>query len=235
MRWGRANYHLQIRGGIMTTWLHFIGNQYYSSDSFNKELHRLGFNRKVPLSVLRQMEINDIILFVQHRQTKKQLGSARLIAAGRITGVSTDCPIDEMLEQGLIEADFPGLPTVIERRCGRLVIAGSYELKTSLYEISNYIQNKQQEMDRKFNTFVKGVPIALSTIGLDEGIIFTTIPFRQGFRPVDLQAIQQALLFVKAQRNKPPYKLFGGFYADVKFHSEAQTGELEQIFSYERA
>lgn len=220
----------------MSTWLHFIGNQYYSPASFTKELHRLGFNRKVSLNVLRQMEINDIVLFVQHRPTKKQLGSAKLIAAGRITGISTDCPIDEMLEQSLIEkSDIPQTTFTIKRGCGVLVIAGSYELKTSLRIISDYIQSKQQEMERKFNTFVKGVSIHLSTIGLEEGIIFTAIPFRQGFRPVDLQGIQQALFFVKTQRNKPPYKLFGGFYADVKSHSEIQSGGLEQILSYKRA
>jgi len=78
------------------SWLHWIGNKYYSIKQFIEEARQIGVSRRVPAKMLKKMKWGDVIFLASKEKNLKNPLVFGYFALERIQGVKVD--IDELPE-----------------------------------------------------------------------------------------------------------------------------------------
>jgi hypothetical protein len=117
-----------------STWLHYVGGHYGTTEAFVAEARQAGVTRRIPAQVARGMQYGDRVVFLRWGgpgrvwafaemviETVTLMGNlavkvgARLAAAGR--------------------AEYHAGEQIIKRSCGWYVVAGTWIVKASLSEV----------------------------------------------------------------------------------------------------
>lgn len=178
-------------------YLHWIGKQHYTQHRFIKEAKKYGVTRRVSLNIAKQMHWDDrVFCAMLDGKTGVLFGYFDI---DRISGLSpyASTLVCSSYENSLI--DEGGV--LILRGCGEYIERATHAVRCELPNIIDVL--KEATIDDKDigQPMIGGCYRTLSKIRLMD------IPFRQGFRTLDAQA-----LFHEATRNH--MRVYGQFYVD---------------------
>lgn len=181
----------------MTTWLHFIGQSYYSRASFEREAREFGITRRVSLQQMRRMAFGDrVVLAIRDG------ASALVFGSFTVTTISGLSPEGQSALDGAYTTERLAVePRFIERGCGSYWTAGTYTVRATMTQIVETLDAKVENPGRLMvgGTF-EPIPVAVRLKG---------VRHFQGFRAFDLEAFQAA---VQAANPRHP-TVRGHFYA----------------------
>ena len=106
----------------MKTWLHWIGNEYYSIESFISEAEEYGVSRRVPKHILKKMEWGDKVFLATRETGKKKPVIFGYFYIDRLQGIN----IDDLPEDIAVKVVNAGPVALVKRGCGYLVAGGIY-------------------------------------------------------------------------------------------------------------
>lgn len=119
----------------MKSWLHWIGNSYYSIDGFINEALSMGVSRRIPKHILKKMDWGDRVYCVSRLAQpalKQHPVCFGFFLIEKIHGIKTfDIP-EEMREQ--FELIWTGPVLSQQRGCGTVQAGGYYAVTTSSVE-----------------------------------------------------------------------------------------------------
>jgi hypothetical protein len=205
-------------------WLHFIGRQYYTRQSFVKEARQFGVSRRVSLNELKKMDWGDtVLLAIMEGKSGVLFGQFTI---ERLTGLSRDASL--VLEKwfGLEKVNDGGI--VVRRGCGEYVTGPEYRINASLAEIADILQTlKTQGVDI-------GRPMVGGSFRSHQPVRLADIPHRQGFRMFNYTAFITAVKQAKAPGKSKLPAVKGQFYMPQAPLGRARGGLVQEVANYHR-
>lgn len=178
----------------MTSWLHWMGNQYYTIESFVEEAREHGVSRRVPANVLKKMAWGEKVFLITREKNKVRPVIFGYFVIDRLQGIN----IDELPEDIKVKVVDAGPVALVKRGCGYLVEGGVYAYTDAgIEQLADYADDK--------DVFARGGLILLPEPYPE---LTHVVPFR-GFRPFDEEAFWGDL--EKAKGNGRP-KLDSFYY-----------------------
>ena len=107
-----------------TTWAHYIGRYYQSTDLFIREARRLGITRRVPMQIAASMQFGDRVILLRY-DNRRVFAFAEMV----ITGVVFDERISKSIGERLVaegRATFNPGGGACQRECGTYIVIGTY-------------------------------------------------------------------------------------------------------------
>jgi len=215
-------------------WLHWIGKQYYTTNSFIKEAEKYGVSRRVSLQQLKQMSWGDTIYCAMlDGKTGVIFGYFKV---KQITGLDPETA-ERVRDRYACELlDNGGY--AVSRSCGEYATGATYSISADIKEIANEIMNIEGEKEnlRPPPTPPRGGKSKLMVSGhftIKEPIRLLDIPFRQGFR-----AINGKSLIYQAENNNRKVK--GQFYLEAatklwyEHNRIPQSGDIQEVKTYNK-
>jgi hypothetical protein len=198
-------------------WIHFIGKSYYTINTFISEAKRIGISRAVAPTVLRKMNIGDIVLLTQKDGVSTKIFGYFMI--NNITGLSSTL-IKKLESNHIIESTSSLTPMSIKRGCGSYNIVATYTIDRpeKLMEVIQH--STDEEIGRvmiggefRYLYVTPNVGMTLNKLEKKNQIdyVLTKIPFRKGFRLFNFSEFRRAFNQVFQKSNH--VKLKGQFYA----------------------
>lgn len=121
----------------MKSWLHWIGNAYYSIDSFINEALSMGVSRRIPKHILKVMDWGDRAYCVSRLPTSKNPYCFGYFTIDTIHGIKTTNLPDEIKDK--IEVKWDGPIMTQQRGCGTVQAGGFYAYtSSSVEELAEY-------------------------------------------------------------------------------------------------
>lgn len=204
-------------------WLHWIGKQYYTMNSFTKEAEKYGVSRRVSPQQMKQMNWGDTVYCAMLDGKTGVIFSS--FTVDRITGLNaeTNKKITEKHPSKLV--DTGGY--AVNRGCGEYTTGPTYSIDADIEEIANEVIEIEAKSDNKSKPMVSGQFTKIEPIRLLD------IPFRQGFRAINGVAIRYE---VEQNGNK----VKGQFYLELsakewyKHNRTATSGEVQEVKQYHK-
>jgi len=138
--------------------LHFIGHDYYTQESFEREALHIGVQRAISYGTLKTLKFGDRILLANYQQDhnernkKKKIGIANVFGYFTLTGISHNLPL-ELAQQLFNKLDdvqqLNNEPETKVRACGSYVIGASMVINNSLDEV---IAKIEQTLTKQIHT-----------------------------------------------------------------------------------
>jgi len=216
------------------TWLHFIGGQYYTLDSFVKEAEAEGVTRRVSPQVAEKMSYGDRVLLAMKRgKTPVAFGWFNI---ERLTGLG-DAAMDAIWAEQYSDKewsveDLGGGGKAVTRGCGSYVTGPSLLIDRDLPEIMSALADMTA---KEIGSLMVGGEFH------DHPLVrLKDIPFRQGFRLFDYesfvaQALEEQMRLTDNDISHLP-ALYGQFYGDDLDTEASGTdgGEVQEIYGYQK-
>jgi hypothetical protein len=140
-----------------STWMHFIGSYYDSTDKFIREAEKYGISRRAPYQAVRGMQFGDRLVCLRYFN-KQQVAA---FAEATITGITLDHEIakevgERLKAEGKAEYNEPasGGGTIIARECGSFILCGSWSVTCSLVEVMDIAEEIAKQKDIKLSVMV---------------------------------------------------------------------------------
>lgn len=205
----------------MSDWLHWIGKQYYTTNSFIKEAEKYGASRRISLQQLKQISWGDTVYCAMlDGKTGVVFGYFKV---NKISGLDaeTSAKVREEHQCNLVDNG----KYVVNRGCGEYEAGPSYSIDTDIEEITREVEYIEYGEAQKSKPMVGGKFTEMEPIRLLD------IPFRQGFRAINGKSLRY-----EAEQNGNKVK--GQFYLEAatklwyKHNRIQQSGELQEIKEY---
>lgn len=139
-------------GFVRSTWMHFIGGYYSSTDKFIREAQGPGgIARRIPAQVARGMAFGDRVVLLRYNgKNNVQAFAEMVLDSVTFEGDFASKVGKKLVEQGRA-AYTPGCISV-SRECGSYIIAGVFEVASdvSLSEIVQMAQSSASEGESVF-------------------------------------------------------------------------------------
>ncbi len=217
------------------SYLHFIGNSYYTTESFISESRTYGVTRRISLRAMARMNWNDVVVCCQKTEDGAQVFMEFPVT--RLSGISPDAfeYISAIEGVKIIVMDEGG--EHIERECGDYITGTTVSINLSLQRMVSILKGLKAD----------GVDIGMLMVGCRPGEartlyqpypVLADVPFRMGFR---LFARKEFWRIVRKLSRKymPLGKkvvVFGQFYAsDGSGGKKTQEGDLQEVVEYHKA
>lgn len=174
----------------MKSWLHWIGNAYYSIDSFINEALSMGVSRRIPKHILKVMDWGDRVYCVSRLPKKVSPVCFGYFKIEIIYGIKTFDMPEKMQET--IEVVWDGPILSQQRGCGTVQAGGYYAATaSSVEELAEY--GDEPQIQGGFKVFPEPWPE-----------FFKMPPFR-GFRRFNHKSFLEDVL---ASSGRPRLKKF---------------------------
>jgi len=186
-------------------WLHYIGGRLYTKRSFIAEANRHGVCRTLPISVVKSLKWNEIILLAFYKpkvKGSKAGGTAEVFGYFRASRINHNLPL-ELTKKLLDELDVESTATGgyrVDRRCGSYYVGAIIYVRNELDETVRAIEEVAKEANYKVRVMVCGPFTEL------EPFYITDIPFTRGLLKVD---VDEALISPGAAPDKSVTRIFG--------------------------
>jgi len=212
----------------VTTWLHFIGNKYYSIPKFIKEAKRIGAARRVSLKVLKKMNFGDKVVVAQWDGYKTIVFGYFIIRT--VGGITHDISAEVRERYGGICISPGG--EVVTRGCGTYVSGACYATNAEINEICEVIEEVAGE-NAKLPLTVEGPLTPFPTSEIPYKFVYLLkVPHRQGFRKFNWEEfVEDVRNWKKSKRYKYP-ALTKQYYADQDEEGEAVEGAIRETVEY---
>lgn len=204
-------------------WIHWIGKQYYTMNSFAKEAKEHSVSRRVSLQTAKQMAWGDTVYCTMlDGKTGVIFGSFTI---ERITGLSEEATIAALATHET--ENINDGEEIIKRGCGSYATGPSWQVDASIADIIETVEEVKDDGRDEGQIMVAGTFVELEKTRLLD------IPFRQGFRKFDSQAFLEAV-------NNGITAVHGQFYVDSNIAEPAilpdqhRLGQVQQIKDYKR-
>jgi len=207
----------------MSDWLHWIGKQYYTMNSFIKEAEKYSVSRRISLQQLRSMHWGDTVYCAMlDGKTGVIFGYFKV---KQITGLDPktservrDRYACELLDNG---------GYAVSRSCGEYATGATYSISADIEEIANEVMNVENEKENKSKLMISG------HFNIIEPIRILDIPFRQGFRTIN----GKSLIYQAENNNR---KVKGQFYLEAatklwyEHNRIPQSGDIQEVKTYNK-
>jgi len=212
----------------MATWLHFIGNKYYSISKFIKEAKQLEASRRVSLKVLKKMNFGDKVVVAQWDGKKTIVFGYFTIR--RVGGITPDISVEVCERYGGV-CISPGGEVVI-RCCGIYISGACYSTSASIGKICEVIEEVAGE-NAKLPLVVEGPFTPYPTVQIPYKFVYLLkVPHRQGFRKFNWEEfVKDVRNWKKSKRYKYP-ALTKQYYTDQDEEGEAVEGAIRETTEY---
>lgn len=204
-------------------WIHWIGKSYYTINSFKQEADIVGVSRRVDLRIMAKMNWGDkIYCAMLDGKTGVIFGSFRIDKIGGLSGEASKA-IRENFRFEVINNEV----ITITRRCGNYNAVATCAVKTTIPEMVIKLQ------ESKALGIQIGKPMLCGIFTPCEKIRLMNIPFRQGFRTINAEALLNA---AQNHRNRA----YGQFYVSSKFieenepHTIRAEGQIQAVENYQK-
>jgi len=144
-------------------WLHYVGSQLYSIESFVREARKYGVSRAIPLNMLGKLRWGEKIYLAQ--LVRKEVGGeerklARIFGFFTVEWVNLSCS-DELrkavYDDPRVSAKIISTGKLrVERACGSYVISAVATTSADLETVAKVIKEKVVEFGEKVKVFVGG-------------------------------------------------------------------------------
>lgn len=165
-----------------SSWHHFIGGFYKSTDRFIAEARRLGISRRVPAKVARGMHFGDrIVLLRWLGKDPAGRGRVEAFAECTITGITLADGIGAEVGRQLADegrASFDGGGGVVQRDCGFYMVTGGWSVEADLPEL---IERAQAIADERGVELFCMVPGRLDQVYESPALLSPAPAFHRGF------------------------------------------------------
>lgn len=222
----------------MTTWLHFIGKAYYSTDTkFIREAQRFGITRRVSLATLRNMAWGDRVLLA-HKSGASAVVFGQF-TVDRLSGFSADgaAAFARVLGDKVEYRAYPA-PKRVERGCGSYVVHGEFTIRdTPVVQVVEALKGlKDPGKLMVGGTFEPLFPRdSAQHWACVERVRLKSVPFMQGFRPFDYAAFRKDVLAaVSAAPSRAIPVVTGHFYSESDHAAKVAAGIAELVGDYRR-
>ncbi len=170
-------------------WVHFVGKSYYPTiREFETEARKFRVSRKIASSMLQSMNFGDrIVLFQWQRPSSEVFGYFT------VDSVLGDFP-KEVLEELAREVEVSSSEhqdTLVARKCGQYTIVQTTDLKVSISAIARKIKQHGGKNIMLGGAYTPLKKLGVRAHGAEQPTtrIKTRIPFRPGYRQLDLKAL----------------------------------------------
>lgn len=214
---------------MATSWLHWIGQQYYTAETFIDEAQRIGITRRVSLQVLKGMSWGDIVSCVQK---PKNIKGGAVFLEFPITSLSglTGGAIDWIRESGtkIIKVSDGG--DFVDRGCGEYETGAAYSVRLSLPELARMLEFMKQKGE-DIGKLMVGCSADRVRVVSEPRPVLNALPFRQGFRSWNRRGFWRT---VRSRcLDSPRFRVIarGQFYMDAVL-SDTDKGKAQEIKNY---
>lgn len=209
----------------MTTWLHFIGNSYYTTSGFKNEAGRYGVSRRISRQDLKRIAWGDLVLLA-----RKTSGTGAEIfgffTVDRIAGLDEETVKRIAENHDTIVTDLGG--QLISRRCGEYYAGPTWTTEASIEDITAELP------EEKLPLMVAGRFGQLQQLELPERILLVKVPHRQGFRAFDLESLKAKVASWQPDNDRRCRwpRVTGQHYADAGQGPGDPGGLISATFNY---
>lgn len=210
----------------MTTWLHFVGRQYYQPRTFIAEAKKYGVTRRVALKVLKKMHYGDEVYLATYNNHAEIFG---LFCIQTISGLSKEAVAK--IHEKYQCTQVSGGGRVVQRGCGSYIEGPTYNVDASLREIAETLESVENP----------GLLMVGGKFYPHPRVRLRDIPFMQGFRQFDNEKFTTALEEWKEVFGHLPTKkiplLKGLFYVNKDSQEEEEEqwwGRVQEVQDYHR-
>lgn len=206
----------------MTTWLHFVGREYYSESSFIREAKAHGVTRRVSSIQLGCLAFGDRVLLAMKSGKSSVIFGCFFIE--RLSGLSP-----EAVE--LIRREFPCRlldkgGRVVHRGCGSYIQGQTMAISASLEEIAKRLKSLEEP----------GNPMVGGRFFEHQKVRLKDITFFRGFRRFNYEKFKEALEEWKSRHQDRTPVIRGQFYVSgPSGGEEAAEGEVQEVRGYTKA
>ena len=202
----------------MNFWLHFVGKQYYSIESFVEEARTVGVSRRLPLKTLEKMSVGDVVLLAQWDGKKAVLfGGFEVHGVSGIPGDVTKKLVEKLPVK---HVEMFEEPVKVEKGCGEYYVTQIVSFETLDFQV---VVKEVEDYDAKVPIMVEGSYFDLGDKFPEfkgQDFIYSSINHSQGFRMINfgqfMAAYEAEVKKIETLTRKRVPKVNGYFYVDAR-------------------
>ncbi|MEM3426087.1 MAG: hypothetical protein QXW42_04310 [Thermofilum sp.] len=167
-------------------YLHYVGKQLYSIESFMREASKLGVSRALPMSLIKSLSWGDQIMLAIYFEKKfdqSKIGCAKVFGYFTVESVRHAEWTKEMADELARSLNVVGekfLDVFVERRCGCYTIGYSVFVTNSLKDIINKAQMIEERRGIRGKWFIEG------RFAKTPEIVLEDVKFTRGLLKIDI-------------------------------------------------
>ena len=186
--------------------MHYVGSGLYGIRRFINEAKRIGVQRAIPFNMLRHVKWGEPILLADHKKVPvtpdEKMPVAMVFAYFKVDSLSYQLDPDvkeKLLSKVTIVSSSMPQREHEQRACGSYDVGMSFEIKESIEEVVQKIEEACLECKKSINNFKYFLKGEIKV--LDAPIIMRNTKFNRGYRKVTLDGL-------KLDKEKPKKALF---------------------------